>query len=82
MIRQVLKSVDKRVLAMVLTVPEVALLWGKQRKSVEMAIYKNQVVSRRTLTDSAYLLMFNDIYQRWGEPTNKEALQTLMESIK
>lgn len=53
----------------VLTLPEVALLWGVSRRQVDYAIWRDELSARMSLTGGSWLVSYDSCVSLWGKPS-------------
>lgn len=61
-------DVEGALVASVLTINEVAAMWGKSRRTVEMAFWKGQIKGRQGKNSAAYLISRSSCVDNWGAP--------------
>lgn len=61
-------DVEGAIVASVLTITEVASMWGKSRRTVEMAFWKGQIKGRQGKNTNAYLISRSSCVENWGPP--------------
>lgn len=58
------------VLGEVVTVPEILILWGKARITVDRAVMRGELEARTAITGGSMLVTYRSVVALWGEPTN------------
>lgn len=70
------KPTDDQSLAMCVTIPEIMLIWGKSRKTVDMQIAKGRIKGRQSIAGNGWILSTNSVIALWGKPD-----QTLLRKL-
>lgn len=55
----------------VVSLPEAALLWHKNRKSVEMQVNKGRLEWRKAITGGTIFITVASLRRLWGEPSQE-----------
>jgi hypothetical protein len=61
---------DNMALASVVTLPAACHLWQRNRKTILMAIWKDEL--KAIQQGKTYLISVASLYRRWGAPINKK----------
>ena len=61
-------EMEGAILASILTVNEVCVMWGKNRRTVEMAIWRDKLKARQAQTGRFYLISRASCVELWGAP--------------
>lgn len=65
-----------------LTIREVCGMWGKYKRSVENAIWKDYVKARQCQFGAVWLVEYNSVVAHWGEPLDKAALERILQDVR
>lgn len=58
--------------ALVVTIPEIEKIWGKSRKSIDLAIAKGRLAARQSVVGNTWLVSTDSVVTLWGKPAKSE----------
>lgn len=60
-----------------ITIIEAGFLFGKTRRSVEMAIYQDRIRARQAYGSRQWMIDFDSCVRFWGQPINNGLLEQI-----
>lgn len=64
-----------------LLIPEVLIIWGLARRSVDYAIWRDNIKARQSRAGATWLCTASSCQAFWGEPKNPELLKEIIADV-
>jgi len=60
---------------------EVCLLWGFAKRTVEYAIWRDNIKARQSVASRQWMVEYNSCVAYWGEPSNKQVIEEILHDV-
>lgn len=65
-----------------LTIGEVQAVWGLARRSVDYAIWRDNIKARQSKVGATWLITADSCAEYWGRPKNEDLMMRILEDVR